>query len=79
MKINNAKRVEETEFGYRLDLMSYTDDQLINCVKKALNNEELGVKMKKAGQRIRLESKTKLDSISNRIIHFIETQKKRLI
>ena len=75
-QVNNAKRVEETEYGYRLELMRYTEDELIGAVKKALQNEELRLKMKKAGQRIQLENQSKLDSISNKIVDFIEAQKR---
>lgn len=63
--------MEETEFGYRLDLMSYTEEQLIDSVEKALNNEELRLKVRRAGQRIRQENKSKLDSISNKVVDYI--------
>lgn len=52
-QINNAARVEETGYGYRLDPMSFTHEQLVEVVNKALANEELRSKMKKASERIR--------------------------
>lgn len=72
-------RVEETGFGFQLDLLTYTEEELISAVEKALNNEESRKKVKKAGQRIQQENKSKLDSISNRIVDYIDAQKKRLI
>lgn len=70
--------MEETSFGYQLNLMTYTEEELIDTVEKALNNEELQAKVRRAGQRIQRENKSKLDSISNRIINYIDAQKKRL-
>ena len=68
--------MEETSFGYQLNLMTYTEEELIDTVEKALNNEELQAKVRRAGQRIQRENKSKLDSISNRIMNYIDGQRK---
>ena len=55
--------------------MSYTEDELIGTVKKALNNEKLQAAVRLAGQRIRLENRSKLDSISSKLIDYLEAQR----
>ena len=56
--------------------MAYTQEELIGTVEKALNNKELRVKVRKAGQRIQLECKSKLEAISSQIIDSIEDRKR---
>lgn len=68
-QINNAVRMEETGYGYRLDLMSYTDEQLVETVSKALANEELRSKMKKASERIR--KKPKMQMVADRVVEYV--------
>ena len=51
-----------------MGLLTYTEEELVDTVTRTLNNEELRAKVRKAGQRIRLENKSKLDSISSRIV-----------
>ena len=68
-QINNGVRVEETGYGYRLDLMSYTDEQLVETVSKALANEELRSKMKKASERIR--KKPKMQMVADRVVEYV--------
>lgn len=70
MQINNAKRLEETGYGYQLDIMTYTEDQMIDTVQKALNNQELKEKMQRASARIRSENK--MDQIAKRIVDFVD-------
>lgn len=47
--------MEETGYGYQVNPMNYTDEQLIETVKKALADEELKSKMKRAAERVRKE------------------------
>lgn len=47
--------MEETGYGYQVDPMNYTDEQLIATVSRALADEELRSKMKKAAERVRKE------------------------
>uniref|UniRef100_A0AAN0LHV3 UDP-glycosyltransferase n=1 Tax=Polyphagotarsonemus latus TaxID=1204166 RepID=A0AAN0LHV3_9ACAR len=54
-QLNNAKRIEETGFGYRMDLMNYTQEELKYKINKILSDESLIEKNKKAGERIRNE------------------------
>uniref|UniRef100_A0AAN0N6H0 UDP-glycosyltransferase n=1 Tax=Polyphagotarsonemus latus TaxID=1204166 RepID=A0AAN0N6H0_9ACAR len=55
-QVNNAKRIEETGFGFQMNLLSYTDEELKDKIEKVLNNDTLIEKTKKVGQRIRKEN-----------------------
>uniref|UniRef100_A0AAN0LH68 UDP-glycosyltransferase n=1 Tax=Polyphagotarsonemus latus TaxID=1204166 RepID=A0AAN0LH68_9ACAR len=54
-QLNNAKRIEETGYGYRMDLMNYTQEELKEKIEKLLLDETLIEKTKKVGERIRKE------------------------
>uniref|UniRef100_A0AAN0LHH8 UDP-glycosyltransferase n=1 Tax=Polyphagotarsonemus latus TaxID=1204166 RepID=A0AAN0LHH8_9ACAR len=50
---NNAKRIEETGYGYQMDLMNYTQEELKEKIEKVFSSETLIEKNKKVGERIR--------------------------
>ncbi|KAH9417279.1 UDP-glucuronosyltransferase 2A1 [Dermatophagoides pteronyssinus] len=50
---NNAQRVQEKNFGRRLDQHQFTDEQLIDTIDKLINDNELCERLKRIGQRIR--------------------------
>uniref|UniRef100_A0AAN0LM54 UDP-glycosyltransferase n=1 Tax=Polyphagotarsonemus latus TaxID=1204166 RepID=A0AAN0LM54_9ACAR len=70
-QINNAKRIEETGFGYQMDLMNYTVEELKDKIEKIFSDESLIKKIKKVGERIRKENslekavKTFYESLKN--------------
>lgn len=68
-QINNAVRLEETGFGYRLDPMSFTGEQLIEKVTKALNDENLKRKMKQASERIRKANR--IEQVADQVMEYI--------
>uniref|UniRef100_A0AAN0LHI6 UDP-glycosyltransferase n=1 Tax=Polyphagotarsonemus latus TaxID=1204166 RepID=A0AAN0LHI6_9ACAR len=55
-QLNNAKRTEETEFGYQMNLMDYTKEELKEKINKILSDKVLIEKTKKVGERIRKEN-----------------------
>uniref|UniRef100_A0AAN0N794 UDP-glycosyltransferase n=1 Tax=Polyphagotarsonemus latus TaxID=1204166 RepID=A0AAN0N794_9ACAR len=55
-QVNNAKRIEETGFGFQLNLMSYTQKELKEKIEKVLTDDALIQKTKKVGERIRKEN-----------------------
>ena len=50
--------------------MKYSDEDLCSTVTKALNDEELKLKLKKASKRIQKEDR--ISKVSNEIIDYIE-------
>ena len=49
---DNAQRVHEKGFGIRLDAYRCTEEELLNAIKKLLNDKELNEKMRKISERI---------------------------
>lgn len=56
-QISNAARLEETKFGFRLDLMKCTEQELADCLAKLTGDAELRLKWKKASERIQKEQR----------------------
>ena len=50
---NNAQRVQEKNFGRRLDQHQFSDEQLIDTIDKLINDKELCERLNRIGQRIR--------------------------
>jgi len=73
-QINNATRIEETGYGYKLDVNKYADDELISVVNKMLNNEEIKMKWKAASERIKKEDR--INTVANQIVEYIDQLKK---
>lgn len=73
-QINNAKRVEELKFGYQLDLVNYTRDELEDRLNKVLNDQEMRRRLKEASQRIQKENK--IHAVADYVMEFLETKLK---
>uniref|UniRef100_A0AAN0N800 UDP-glycosyltransferase n=1 Tax=Polyphagotarsonemus latus TaxID=1204166 RepID=A0AAN0N800_9ACAR len=69
-QINNAKRIEETGFGYRVDLMNFTQEELKYKIHKVLTDETLNKKVQKVSQRIKNENK--LVKVVDEIFNYIQ-------
>uniref|UniRef100_A0AAN0LM61 UDP-glycosyltransferase n=1 Tax=Polyphagotarsonemus latus TaxID=1204166 RepID=A0AAN0LM61_9ACAR len=54
-QINNARHIEETGYGYQLDLMNYTKDDLKEKIEKIFSNKSLIDKYNKISERIKNE------------------------
>lgn len=61
--------MEETKYGYQVDPMNYTDEQLVETVRKALADEELKAKMKKAAERVRKEKR--INVVAEQVMDYI--------
>ena len=72
--MNNAARVEELKFGYRLDLLNYTKDELEDRLNKVLNDQDMRDRLKKASQRIQKENK--IHAAADYVAQFLETKLK---
>uniref|UniRef100_A0AAN0LVX7 UDP-glycosyltransferase n=1 Tax=Polyphagotarsonemus latus TaxID=1204166 RepID=A0AAN0LVX7_9ACAR len=68
-QINNAKRIEETGFGYQLNLMNYTEKDLKEKIESLLNDDALRTKYKNISQRIKSENS--LDLAASKLMNFI--------
>lgn len=51
-QLNNAVRLEECGYGYKVDVFDFKPDELRNGILKVLNDRELKEKMTKASRRI---------------------------
>lgn len=51
-QLNNAVRLEECGYGYKVDVFDFKPDELRNGILKVLNDHELKEKMAKASKRI---------------------------
>lgn len=61
--------MEETAYGYQIDPMNYTDEQLIETVRKALADKELKIKMKKAAERVRKEKR--ISVVAGQVVEYV--------
>ena len=68
-QINNAVRLEETGYGYHLDPLNFTEQELADRLSKILNNEELRLKWKTASERIRRENR--MGPVVDRIVDYV--------
>ena len=70
--MNNAKRVEELKFGYQLDLLNYTKEEMEDRLTKVLNDQDMRVRLKKASQRIQKENK--INAVADYVMEFLENK-----
>uniref|UniRef100_A0AAN0N5W9 UDP-glycosyltransferase n=1 Tax=Polyphagotarsonemus latus TaxID=1204166 RepID=A0AAN0N5W9_9ACAR len=54
--VNNAKRIEETGFGYQMDFLNFNKEELKEKIEKVLSDESLNEKTKKISERIKKEN-----------------------
>ncbi|XP_027197758.2 NDP-glycosyltransferase YjiC-like [Dermatophagoides pteronyssinus] len=71
---DNAQRIQEKGYGYRLNQHNFTADELIQLVNKIINDNEMIEKCRKAGERIRNDSDSKMKACE-RIEQFVEQKK----
>ena len=57
-QFDNAQRVEELQFGIRLNPFECTKDELANAIEKLVNNSDLQFKLNKISKRIKTEVKS---------------------
>ena len=50
---DNAQRVQEKNFGVRVEPYSFKDEELVRAIDQVLNDKELKQKLTKASERIR--------------------------
>lgn len=67
---SNAKRIEETKYGERMNLMEITSEKLDEKLNRLLNDKELRSKWEKAKNRIQKEKR--ILKVSEKIVHYIE-------
>lgn len=68
-QINNAVRLEETNYGYQLDLLTCTEEQLADRLNKILNDEKLRTKLRIASERIQKENR--IVSVVHKIADYV--------
>ena len=73
-QVNNASRVEELKFGYQLDLINYTRDEMEDRLNKVLNDEDMRRRLKEASQRIQKEKK--ILAAADYVMEFLDTKLK---
>lgn len=73
-QVNNASRVEELKFGYQLDLINYTRDEMEDRLNKVLNDEDMRRRLKEASERIQKEKK--ILAAADYVMEFLETKLK---
>ena len=66
-QINNGKRVEESGYGYRIDITNYNEELLASTLQNAFSNEEMRDKMKRASDRIQKDDE--INSIANQFMY----------
>ena len=57
-QFDNAQRIEELQFGMRLNAFECTKDQLANAIEKLINDNDLQFKLDKISERIKAEVKS---------------------
>ena len=61
--------MEETGYGYSMDPVNFTEEELTDKLSKILNNEELRIKWKKASERIQRENR--MSPVVDRIVDYV--------
>ena len=56
-QISNGVRLEETQFGFRLDVLTCTEQELADCLAKLIGDDSLRLKWKRAAERIQKEQR----------------------
>ena len=69
-QITNSVRLEETGYGYRMDVMKFTFDELKEKINKILNDENLIKKLKTTSKRI--QSENRIYSVVDKIVDYVE-------
>ena len=69
-QFNNATRIEETGFGFKMDLSNFTREELATKLDKLVNDQELRAKWKNASERIRRVNR--IDTVCEQIADYVE-------
>lgn len=70
-QVNNGKRLEETGFGYQLDLNSLDETKLSDAIERALKDDKMAEKLSKASERIKRVQNEELATVCERIVDHI--------
>lgn len=70
LQINNASRIEETGFGFRMDIMNFESDELVEKLEKLLTDKALRKKWSDASRRIQKENR--ILSVVDRLVNYVE-------
>jgi len=66
----NAKRVEETGYGFAIDIIGFTQEELAEKLHKLVSDQALRKRWKEASMRIQKENRTV--AIAERVVEYIE-------
>lgn len=69
-QINNATRIEETGFGYKLDTLNFTEQELADKLRRLLNDEKLRKRWTEASRRI--QSENRIVKVVDRIADYVQ-------
>ena len=70
MQLNNASRIEETGFGFRMDIMNFESDELAEKLEKLLTDKALRKKWSDASERI--QKQNRLLTVTRRLVDYVE-------
>ena len=70
-QINNGIRLEETQFGFNLDLLTCTEQELADRLQKLVGDNVLRSKWKKASERIQKEER--IVTVVNQLADYVRT------
>lgn len=69
-QINNGTRIEETKFGYKLNLLTYTEEELSERIRRILDDDDLIRRSKDASRRIQKENK--IYTVVSKIVDYLD-------
>ena len=73
-QINNATRIAESGYGFKMSLSNFTREEFAEKLDKLLNDQELRGKWKSASERIRRENR--IDAVCEQIAKYVENLRK---
>ena len=69
-QLNNAVRLEERAYGYKVDVFDFKPDELRNGILKVLNDRELKEKMTRASRR--MQNNNGLEIACDRLVQMLK-------
>ena len=69
-QMNSATRIEETGYGFKLDLLNFTQEELADRLDKLLNDQALRRKWSEASKRIQKENR--LLKVAEQVVRYVE-------
>lgn len=70
LQINNASRIEETGFGFRMNIMDFTSDELAGKLEKLLTDKQLRKKWSDASLRVQKDNR--ILEVARRLCDYVE-------